>query len=67
VLVAHDYNPGHSGGRNQEDCSLKSVLANRSLRPYLKKKKVTKKDWWTGSRDNPEFKLITSPETKEGL
>jgi hypothetical protein len=37
--VAHDYNPGHSGGRNQEDCGLKSILANSSVRPYFKKKK----------------------------
>jgi hypothetical protein len=34
--VAHTYNPSYSGGRDQEDCSSKS-LGKYSARPYLKK------------------------------
>jgi hypothetical protein len=37
VPVAHSYNPSYSGGRDQEDCSLKPAWANSSARPYLKK------------------------------
>jgi hypothetical protein len=36
VLVAHTCNPSYSGGRDQEDYSLKLAQANSS-RPYLKK------------------------------
>jgi hypothetical protein len=35
--VAHICNPSHSGGRDQEDESLKPAWANSSNRPYLKK------------------------------
>jgi hypothetical protein len=34
--VAHVYNPSYSGGRDQEDCSLKPAWA-KCLRPYLEK------------------------------
>jgi hypothetical protein len=34
-------NPSYSGGREQEDCSLKPARANSSLRDYLEKKKTT--------------------------
>jgi hypothetical protein len=37
VLVAHACNPSHSGGRDQEDRSLKLAQANSSVRPYLEK------------------------------
>jgi hypothetical protein len=36
ALVAYAYNPSYSGGRDQEDHSLKPAQANSS-RPYLKK------------------------------
>jgi hypothetical protein len=50
--VAHAYNPSYSGGRDQEDCSLKPVQANSSWDPILKKS-ITKKGWWSGSRCRP--------------
>jgi hypothetical protein len=31
------YNPGYSGGRDQEDHSLKPAKTNSSVRPYLNK------------------------------
>jgi hypothetical protein len=42
VLVAHTYNPSYSGGRDQEDCSLKPDQANNSQNPISKKKTFTK-------------------------
>jgi hypothetical protein len=41
VRVAHACNPSYLGGRDQEDHDSKPTRAN-SLRPYLKKKKITK-------------------------
>jgi hypothetical protein len=35
--VAHACKPSYSGGRDQEDPSLKSAWANSSGRPYLEK------------------------------
>jgi hypothetical protein len=35
--VVYTCNPSYSGGRDQEDCGLKSAQANSSTRPYLKK------------------------------
>jgi hypothetical protein len=35
--MAHACNPSFSGGRDQEDHSLKPTWANSSTRPYLKK------------------------------
>jgi hypothetical protein len=35
--VAHTYNPSYSGGRDLEDCGLRTAQANSSLRPYLEK------------------------------
>jgi hypothetical protein len=40
ALVAHAYNPSHSGGRGQEDHGLKPAQANVSKRLCLKKKKA---------------------------
>jgi hypothetical protein len=37
ALVAHACNPSYSGGRDQEECSLKPAWANSSVRPYLEK------------------------------
>jgi hypothetical protein len=52
ALVAHTCNPSYSGGRDQEDCGLKSAQANGSQDPILKKP-FTKKGWWSGSRCRP--------------
>jgi hypothetical protein len=47
--VAHACNPSYSGGRNQEDCSLKPTGANCWPDPISKKKKmITEKDWQNG-------------------
>jgi hypothetical protein len=46
--VAHTYNPSYSGGRDQEDCSLKPALANSSQDPILKILNI-KKGWWKDS------------------
>jgi hypothetical protein len=37
VPVVHTYNPGHSGGRDEEDHSSKPVRANSSQDPISKK------------------------------
>jgi hypothetical protein len=43
VLVAHTYNPSHSGGRDQEDPSSNPVRVN-SLGDSSSKKKKKKKN-----------------------
>jgi hypothetical protein len=48
VLVAHTCNPGYSGGRDQENCGLKSTWAN-SLRDLSWKMLNTKQGWYSGS------------------
>jgi hypothetical protein len=40
--VAHPCNPSYLEGRNQEDHSLNTALANR---PYLENTQNKKKDW----------------------
>jgi hypothetical protein len=52
VPVAHTCNASYSGGREQEDQGSKSVQANSSQHPILKKP-ITKKGWWSGSRCRP--------------
>jgi hypothetical protein len=42
------YNPSFSGGRDQEDHSLKSAQANTSQDP-ISKIPNTKKGWWNDS------------------
>jgi hypothetical protein len=37
ALVPHTYNPSYSGGRDQEDHSLKPAWANHLQDPILKK------------------------------
>jgi hypothetical protein len=49
ALVAHSYNPSYLGGRVKENWDLKSVRANSSQDPILKKP-FSKKGWWSGSR-----------------
>jgi hypothetical protein len=41
--VVHISNPSYSGGRDQEDRSLKPALGNSALDPVLKKKKIRKR------------------------
>jgi hypothetical protein len=41
-LVAHTWNPSYSGGRDQEDRSLKPAWANNSRDPILKKPNTKK-------------------------
>jgi hypothetical protein len=36
ALVAHTCNPNYSGGRDQEDCGLKTAWENSSPDPILK-------------------------------
>jgi hypothetical protein len=51
-MVAHACNPSYSGGRDQEDHSLKPSQAN-SLRDPISKKPFTEKGWWSSSRCRP--------------
>jgi hypothetical protein len=54
--VAHAYNPSFSGGRDEEDCSLKPAQAN-SLRDPISK--THPKKIWAGGvtkSEGPEFK-----------
>jgi hypothetical protein len=54
VLVAHDYNPSYSGGKDQEDHGSMPGWAN-SLQDPISKNPITKKGWWSGSGVGPEF------------
>jgi hypothetical protein len=44
-------NPDYSGGRDQEDYSLKPAQENRSW-DVISKKSFTQKSWWSGSSGN---------------
>jgi hypothetical protein len=56
--VAHACNPGYSEGRDQEDGSskpaqansLKDLILKKPITWGIKKKKITEKGWWNGSR-----------------
>jgi hypothetical protein len=39
------YKPSYSGGRDQENYGLK-IAGKQFMRPYLKKKKITKQGWY---------------------
>jgi hypothetical protein len=58
--VAHTCNPSYSGGRDQEDCSLKTALARRSRAPRVtvsQKKSITNKRAGEVAQGvGPEFK-----------
>jgi hypothetical protein len=60
--VAHTYNPHCSGGRDQEDRSLKPAWANSSQDPILKKP-ITKRAGGVAQGEGSEFNLTT--EQKE--
>jgi hypothetical protein len=48
--VVHTCNTSYSGGRDQKDCDSKPTQASSSWDPIMKKT-ITKKGWWSGSRD----------------
>jgi hypothetical protein len=54
--MAHVCNPSYSGGRDQEDCGLKSAPANSSLRPYLEKNPSPERAGGVAQGVGPEFK-----------
>jgi hypothetical protein len=49
VQVAHTYNPSYSGGRDKEDCSLKTAQTNSSRASISKIPKTHKKGWQNSS------------------
>jgi hypothetical protein len=51
--VAHTYNPSYSGGRDQEDSSLKPTQANSSQNTISKKSITKKKSCWSDSTCRP--------------
>jgi hypothetical protein len=53
--VAHTYNPSYSGGRDQEDCSLKAAWAGSSPDPILKNL-LQKRAIGVAQGVGPEFK-----------
>jgi hypothetical protein len=56
VSVAHNCNPRYSGGRNQEDCSLKPIWANSSRNPISKKTHRKERAGGVARDIDPEFK-----------
>jgi hypothetical protein len=54
--VAHTCHPSYSGGRDQENCSLKLAQANNSWDVILKKKATKKKAGGMAQGIGPEFK-----------
>jgi hypothetical protein len=46
--MAHTYNPSYSGGKDQEDCSLKPAQANGSRNSILRNTPPNK-GWHSGS------------------
>jgi hypothetical protein len=54
--VAHAYNPSYSGGRDQEDHSLKPAQANSSQNPILKIPNGIKKAGGIAQDVGPKFK-----------
>jgi hypothetical protein len=49
-VVAHASNPSYSGGRDQEEGSVKPARAKQTNKLITKKK-----DWWSGSRPLVEW------------
>jgi hypothetical protein len=54
VLVAHAYNASYSGGKDQEDHSLKSPMGKQFSRPNLNENPAQKRA--SGVAQGPEFK-----------
>jgi hypothetical protein len=64
VQVAHACNPSYSGGRDQEDYSLKPAWAN-SLRDPISKISTTKRTGRVAQGEDPEFKPQYSLKKKK--
>jgi hypothetical protein len=60
--VAHTYNPSYLEGRNQEDRGLKSVQANSSREPILKKNLKQKMPGGVAQGVGPELKPSTAKQ-----
>jgi hypothetical protein len=56
VLVAHTYNPSYSGGRDQEDCSLKPAQENSLQGPISKNPTEKKRTGGVSQSVGPEYK-----------
>jgi hypothetical protein len=61
-MVAHTWNPSYSGGRDQEDRSLKPVRGNSLRDPILKK--IHDKKVGVAQGVGPEFKPQYSKKIK---
>jgi hypothetical protein len=65
ALVVHACNSSYSGGRDQENCSLKPAWAGSSQDPILKT--LSQKNW-TGKvaqDEGPEFKSLYHTHTQK--
>jgi hypothetical protein len=63
--VTHTYNPSYSGGRDQENCTLKPAQVNISQDP-VSKNRITKN--WAGGvaqEEDPEFNPQYGKKTKQ--
>jgi hypothetical protein len=54
--VAHTCNPNYSGGRDQENRGIKSLLGKQFLRPKLEKTHHNKRAGGVAQGVGPEFK-----------
>jgi hypothetical protein len=63
VPVAHACNPSYSGGRDQDNCSLKSAWANSSQDP-ISKIPNTKQDWQSGSSGRVPTQQVFKPQNQ---
>jgi hypothetical protein len=57
VLVAHACNPSYFMRQRSGGSRFKASLGKHIARPYLKKKPITKKGWWSGSKFKKEKKV----------
>jgi hypothetical protein len=64
VPVALAYNPSYSGGKDQEDHSLKSAGTNSLRDPISKKEHITKRADGEAQGVDPKFKPRTTKEKK---
>jgi hypothetical protein len=63
--VAHNCNPGYSGGKDQEDHGSKPALANIFARPYLENNPSQKnRAGGVGQGVGPEFKPYNHKKKK---
>jgi hypothetical protein len=63
--MAHAYNLSYSGGRDQEDCSLKPTWANSSQDPISKKTHHKKRAGGVAQGIGSVFKLQYCQKRKE--